>query len=160
MVMVNDCFLFLQNLTQKLRDLYCNKERVSKFYSRDSISRDPVLRQTFLQVLESLEFLDSDRLLSLNILRKRPGKPKSSRNKTRKNAPNNNNLDNIQQNEEITSPRSRQLEFLDAVESERHPASLSSSQPNLPSFLVQDFGGRRSSFPNQKDLLVNKSETI
>ena len=68
-------------------------------------------------------------------------------------------MDNIQQNEEITSPRSRQLEFLDAVESERHPASLSSSQPNLPSFLVQDFGGRRSSFPNQKDLLVNKSET-
>ena len=65
---------------------------------------------------------------------------------------------NDSHHEDITSPGSRQLELLDALESERSPAALSSSQPNLPSFIVQDFGDRRTSFPNQKDLLVNKSE--
>ena len=148
-------FLF-QKLTQKLRDLYSNKARLAKFYRKDSISRDPELRQTFLLVLESLELLDQERLLSLNILRRKHVKPKSSRNKTKKKSLNNNDSHT---EEEVTSPRSRQLELLDAVESDRRPASLSSSQPNLPSLLVQDFGGRRTSFPNQKDLLVNKSET-
>ena len=144
---------FFQKLTQKLRDLYSNKARVAKFYRKDSISRDPELRQTFLLVLESLEFLDQERLLSLNILRR---KPKSSKTKAKKKSLNNN--DSHTETEDFTSPRSRQLELLDAVEADRRPASLSSSQPNLPSFLVQDLGGRRTSFPNQKDLLVNKSE--
>ena len=143
---------FFQKLTQKLRDLYSNKTRVAKFYRKDSISRDPELRQTFLLVLESLEFLDQDRLLSLNILRR---KPKSSKTKAKKKSLNNN--DSHTETEDFT-PMSRQLELLDAVEADRRPASLSSSQPNLPSFLVQDLGGRRTSFPNQKDLLVNKSE--
>ena len=143
---------FFQRLTQKLRDLYSNKARRNKFYRKDSVSRDPELRQTFLLVLESLELLDQERLLSLNILRKKHGRPKASRNKTKKKSLNNNGDD-------VTYPRSRQLELLDAVESDRRPASLSSSQPNLPSLLVQDFGDRRTSFPNQKDLLVNKSES-
>ena len=107
-------------------------------------------------MLESLELLDQERLLSLNILRKKHGKPKSSRNKSKKKSLNNNDSHT---EEDVTSPRSRQLELLDAVESDRRPVSLSSSQPNLPSLLVQDFGGRRTSFPNKKDLLVNKSET-
>lgn len=141
-----------KRLTQKLRDLYSNKARRNKFYRKDSVSRDPELRQTFLLVLESLELLDQERLLSLNILRKKHGRPKSSRNKTKKKSLNNNGDD-------VTYPRSRQLELLDAVESDRRPASLSSSQPNLPSLLVQDFGDRRTSFPNQKNLLVNKSES-
>lgn len=147
---------FFQKLTQKLRDLYSNKARVAKFYRKDSISRNPELRQTFLLVLESLEFLDHERLLSLNILRKKHGKPRSSKTKTQKKSLNNN--DSHTETEDFTSPRSRQLELLDAVEADRRPPSLSSSQPNLPSFLVQDYGGRRTSFPNQKDLLVNKSE--
>ena len=145
---------FFQKLTQKLRDLYSNKARVARFYRKDSISRDPELRQTFLLVLESLEFLDQERLLSLNILRKKHGKARSSKNKTKKKSLNNNDIET----EDLTSPRSRQLELLDAVEADRRPPSLSSSQPNLPSFHVQDFGGRRTSFPNRKDLLVNKSE--
>ena len=148
-------FIF-QKLTQKLRDLYSNKARLNKFYRKDSISRDPELRQTFLLVLESLELLDQEWLLSLNILRKKHGRSKSSRNKTKKKSLNNNDSHT---GEDVTYPRSRQLELLDAVESDRRPASLSSSQPNLPSLLVQDFGDRRTSFPNQKDLLVNKSES-
>ena len=34
------------------------------------------------------------------------------------------------------SPRSRQLDLLDAVEEVRQPLAASSSHPNLPSFLV------------------------
>ena len=147
---------FFQKLTLKLRDLYSNKARVAKFYRKDSISRNPELRQTFLLVLESLEFLDQERLLSLNILRKKQGKPRSSKNKTKKKSLNNN--DSYTETDDVISPRSRQLELLDAVEADRQQPCLSSSQPNLPSFHVQDFGGRRTSFPNQKDLLVNKSE--
>ena len=70
-----------QNLTHKLREQYSNKSRLAQFYRRQSISRDPELRQTFLQILESLELFDLERLHSLNILRRRPGRAKHKANR-------------------------------------------------------------------------------
>ena len=70
-----------QNLTHKLREQYSNKARLAQFYRRQSISRDPELRQTFLQILESLELFDLERLHSLNILRRKPGRAKHKANR-------------------------------------------------------------------------------
>ena len=70
-----------QNLTHKLREQYSNKSRLAQFYRRQSISRDPELRQTFLQILESLELFDLERLHSLNILRRKPGRAKHKANR-------------------------------------------------------------------------------
>ena len=70
-----------QNLTHKLREQYSNKTRLAQFYRRQSISRDPELRQTFLQILESLELFDLERLHSLNILRRKPGRAKQKANR-------------------------------------------------------------------------------
>jgi len=143
-----------KNLTQKLRDLYSNRNRLIRHFSRDSISRNPELRQTFLQILESLELLDFERLVSLNIIRLKPTRPKSL-SKTHRNKKE--NRETIQVNQPF-SPKSKQLDLLDVVETNR-PPSRYSSQPNLSIFSQDHVRARRNSFPNKKDLLVNKSES-
>merc|ERR1719273_885217 len=87
-------------LTQKLRDRYSQKKRVKDHYSPCSISRDPVLRQTFLLCLEALEQEDLERLTALN-LRTPHYKSKKMRHRSKK-AP-----------AQVTSPRSKQLDLPD-----------------------------------------------
>ena len=132
-------------MTAKLREVYSNKTRLAKHYRKESISRNPELRQTFLLILESLEHLDIDRLHSLDIVTpKRSVRPKHKSKKT----------------SAKTSLRSTQLDLLDAVETveERKPLGRSSSQPNIKIFHEEPPKSRRSSFPNNKDLLVDKSD--
>ena len=138
-------------MTQILRNLYSNKTRLNSHYRKDSISRDAELRQTFLLILESLEHLDIDILMSLNILKRKHPKPKSLKHKSRKTTKENNNNNPL-------SPKSKQLSILDAIENDRGPISKYSSQPNLTLLSEDQPRSRTNSFPNRKDLLVNKSE--
>ena len=123
-----------------------------KHYRKDSISRNTELRQTFLLILESLEHLDIDRLLSLEIITpKKSFRHKSSKSRSKKE-------EKPVEEQQQPSIRSKQLDLLDAVEDDRNPLIKCSSQPNLsvPTDIPQL--SRRRSFPNNKDLLVNKSE--
>ena len=135
-----------------MRDRYSNKTRLNSHYRKESISRDAELRQTFLLILESLEHLDLDILTSLNILKKKNAKPKSLKHRTRKSTKETNNNNNP------LSPKSKQLSVLDAIENDRGPISKYSSQPNLIILPEEQTRSRTNSFPNRKDLLVNKSE--
>merc|ERR1719270_3024346 len=142
-----------KDLTQLLRDRYSNKTRLNSHYRKESISRDAELRQTFLLILESLEHLDLDILTSLNILKKKHSKPKSLKHRTRKSTKETNNNNN-----NPLSPKSKQLSVLDAIENDRGPISKYSSQPNLLILPEEQTRSKTNSFPNRKDLLVNKSE--
>merc|ERR1719270_1987425 len=142
-----------KDLTQLLRDRYSNKTRLNSHYRKESISRDAELRQTFLLILESLEHLDLDILTSLNILKKKHAKPKSLKHRTRKSTKETNNNNN-----NPLSPKSKQLSVLDAIENDRGPISNYSSQPNLVILPEEQTRSRTNSFPNRKDLLVNKSD--
>ena len=118
-----------------------------KHYSRNSISRNPELRQTFLQIIESLETCDTDRLKSLHLLKPRQKYEKQY-------------LEACDSKSEIKpSPRSKQLDYLDVVESSTRPLISHSSTPNLTIYSEDNNNYRRNSFPNRKDLLVNKSDS-
>ena len=59
----------MQSLVGRLRELYSERGRLGRHYRQGAISLDPVSRQTFLQLLESLQCEDRDRLAALQLPR-------------------------------------------------------------------------------------------
>eukprot|EP00092_Neocalanus_flemingeri_P031736 GFUD01034474.1.p1 GENE.GFUD01034474.1~~GFUD01034474.1.p1 ORF type:complete len:784 (-),score=183.43 GFUD01034474.1:2335-4686(-) len=147
--------LSTQSLTQKLRDLYSNKERLGRHYKRDSISANPVHRQTFLLLIEALEQLDLERLSALNLRTPKKTKMKTvkSRNKKLKqgvpSAPT-----------QPLSPKSQQLDLLDIVDVERKPLERTTSLPNILNLEKLVSFVRRGSFSNKKEYDTHSYEQI
>jgi len=56
-----------QSLSLKLRDLYSDRGRLEDHYRDQSVSVNPVYRQTFLLILEALEQMDLSRLTALDL---------------------------------------------------------------------------------------------
>jgi len=144
--------LSTQSLTQKLRDLYSNKERLKRHYRQESISAKPELRQTFLLLLEALEQMDLERLSALNLrTNKKPNvkstKPRRKRSQPRKSIPKSNPL----------SPKSQQLDLFDIVDLERRPMDRTTSLPNISRLESIEKLVRRGSFSTKENVESDKN---
>jgi len=136
-----------KKLSQRLRDLYSNKTRLYSHYSKTSLSRNPELRQTFLFLIEALEELDIRKLQSLHLTAKKPTRPKSL--KTKK------SIKDVgtKHSKDLFSPKSRQLDFLETVITERKSLCRTSSLPNLSAGCTEEGScvNRRRSVPDSRD---------
>jgi len=138
-----------------LRDLYSNRERLKRHYKKDSISANPVHRQTFLLLFEALEQLDLERLSALNL--RTPKKvnmktPKTRRKKTR--------YDSISAKKHPLSPKSQQLDLFDIVDVERKPLKRTTSLPNLSNLEHFISVKRRGSFSNENEFNMESYEDV
>lgn len=147
--------LSTQSLTQKLRDLYSNKERLGRHYKKDSISASPVHRQTFLLLIEALEQLDLERLSALSLRTPKKTKMKTLKSR-RKKTPNAGPSDMKQP----LSPKSQQLDLFDIVDMERTPLQGTTSLPNLSNLEKLVCFTRRGSFSNKPDFDTQSYEEV
>ena len=107
-----------------------------------------------------MEELDIRKFRSLNLIDKKPTRPKSLKTKRSSKA-----ID-LKPSNDIFSPKSRQLDFLETLIAERQSLCRTSSLPNLSNDRTEKMASptRRSSFPENSHLLtratVRSSECV
>jgi len=139
--------LSTQSLTQKLRDLYSNKERLARHYKTNSISANPVQRQTFLLLIEALEQLDLERLSALDLRTPKKTKMKTCKSRNKKSK----KTTTPQDSSQPLSPKSQQLDLFDIVDIERKPLQRTTSLPTISTLEKLVSFSRRGSFSNRNE---------